>query len=290
MAVLLEGAPVARSLSVSIRKNVEKLSQYGVIPTLGTVRIGARNADLAFERGASKKAESLGVRVKHFVLPESVSEAQLVKTLEEINLDASVHGCFLFRPLPEHLNKQAIFNVLLPDKDVDAITTASMGGILTQNEVSFTPCTASACLEILHYYRINPEGKKIAIVGKSITVGLPTALLLVSEEATVSVCHIFTDPEDMKCFCRNADIIISAAGCQGLIKPDYVKKEQIIIDVGINVNQDGKIYGDVDFEHVEPLVSAITPVPSGVGAVTSTILNKHVVEAAMRQTFGEQKT
>lgn len=288
MAVLLKGAPVARYLSAPIRKNVERLSRCGVVPGCGMIRIGVRDEDLAYERSVSKKAESLGVEVKHFALPESVSEAQLVKILEEINCDSAIHGCLIFQPLPEHLNKKAISNVLLPDKDVDAITTASMGGILTQNEVGFAPCTASACLEIMHYYGIRPQGKKIAMVGKSTTVGLPTALLMMNEEATVSVCHIFTDPEDTKCFCRDADIIISAAGCQNLIKPDYVRRGQVIIDVGINVDQDGRLHGDVDFERVEPLVSAITPVPGGVGAVTSTVLIKHVVEAAARQVFGDQ--
>ena len=162
------------------------------------------------------------------------------------------------------------------------MTSASMGGLLTRANIGFAPCTATACIEILHYYGIPLKGKKVAMIGKSATVGLPTALLLMNEEATVSVCHILTDPEDTKRFCQGADIIISAAGCRNLIRADYVREGQVIVDVGINFTPEGKVCGDVDFECVEPIVAAITPVPGGVGAVTSTVMSGHVVEAAWR--------
>lgn len=145
------------------------------------------------------------------------------------------------------------------------------------------PCTPTACLELLRFYHIPMEGQKVAVVGKSMTVGLPTALLMMNEEATVSVCHILSQPEDTRKLCQQADIVISAAGCAGLIKADYVRPGQVVVDVGVNVGKDGVMRGDAAFEEVEPIVKAITPVPGGVGAITSTVLMAHVVEAAMRQ-------
>ena len=169
-------------------------------------------------------------------------------------MDDRIHGCLLFRPLPPSLDTQKISRVLDPKKDVDAITTASMGGLLTNTQVGFAPCTATACLKLLHYYKIPLQGKRIVVVGKSVTVGLPTALLMMNEDATVSVCHILTQPEDTRAMCRNADIIISAAGCANLIRADYVHPGQVVVDVGINVGPDGKLCGDVAFSEFSLLL------------------------------------
>lgn len=282
MAVLLRGAPVADALMEKMEEKMAQLRQMQVRPGLAIVRIGERQDNLAYERGAIKRASSLGVGVRRFILPQGATEDTVIQTLRRVNEDDTIHGCLLLCPLPEHLDREKISNILAPEKDIDAITTASMGGLLTQTDIGFAPCTASACMEIIHYYDISLKGKKVAMVGKSSTVGLPTALLLMNEEATVSVCHIFTQPEDTRRFCQDADVIISAAGCAGLIRQDYVREGQVVIDVGINVNDQGKLCGDVDFPHVEPVVAAITPVPGGVGAVTSTVMIKHVVEAAWR--------
>lgn len=282
MATLLSGVPVAQALSQEIKQNCRVLRAHGINPTFSIVRVGARPDDLSYERGVSKRAEKLDVCVRKFTLPEDVSEEQLIATLEQINADDAIHGCLLFRPLPPSLDTQKISRVLSAEKDVDAITTASMGGLLTNVRVGFAPCTATACLKLLHYYQIPLQGKRIVVVGKSVTVGLPTALLMMNEDATVSVCHILTRTEDTRDMCRNADIIISAAGCANLIRADYVHSGQVVVDVGINIDPDGKICGDVAFSEVEPIVKAITPVPGGVGAVTSTVLIGHTVEAAMR--------
>lgn len=281
MAVQLLGAPVAAALIKKMEQQMTQLEKLHVHPCLEIIRIGNRPDSLAYERGATRRAEQLGVYTKQIGLPENVTEEDLLEEIQTVNRDDAIHGCLLLCPLPERLNREKIANVLMPQKDIDAITTASMGGLLTQTGVHFAPCTASACMEILHYYNINLKGKKVALIGKSSTVGLPTALLLMNEEATVSVCHILTDPKDTQCFCQGADIIVSAAGCVGLINANYVRKGQVIIDVGINVNAAGKLCGDVDFAQVEPIVDAITPVPGGVGAVTSTIMVGHVVEAAL---------
>lgn len=286
MAMLMKGAPVAQALSEKIEQDCQLLRERGVTPTFGIVRVGGKADDLAYERGACRRAEKLGVAVEHIVLPADVDEATLIRTLEEVNEDRRIHGCLLMRPLPPHLDTAAVGRVLRPEKDVDAITVASMGGMLARAEVGFAPCTATACLELLHHYRIPLPGKKTVVVGKSMTVGLPTALLLMNEEATVSVCHILSDPEDTRRLCREAEIIISAAGHARLITKDYVRPGQVIVDVGVNAAPDGTLCGDVAFDEVEPIVQAITPVPGGVGAVTATVLVGHAVQAALRQTGG----
>ena len=282
MATLLTGKPVVDRLAQELGPRIEALGRAGIVPTLAIVRMGERPDDLSYERTAQKRAESLGIAVRPFVLPEDAPQEVLEAALAEVNADASIHGCLLFRPLPPHLDTEAVAGVLRPEKDIDAITTASMGGLLTKDGVGFAPCTATACLELLHYYEIPLKGKKIAMIGKSATVGLPTALLLMQEDATVSVCHIFTDAEDTRRFCLDADIIISAAGCLNLIRASYVRPGQVVVDVGVNIGPDGVMHGDVAFHEVEPIVSAITPVPGGVGAVTSTVLARHVVQAASR--------
>ena len=282
MAELLKGAPVAQALSERIQENCRRLEERGITPTFGIVRVGERPDDLAYERGACKRAEKLGVRVKKIQLPADVTEEELIAALRRINEDGEIHGCLLFRPLPPHLDTNAVSKVLSPEKDVDAITITSMGGLLTNTQIGFAPCTATACLELLRYYQIPLVGKKTVVIGKSPTVGLPTALLLMNEEATVSVCHILSDPEDTRRLCREAEIIISAAGHARLITRDYVRPGQVIVDVGVNVGPDGALCGDAAFDEVEPIVQAITPVPGGVGAVTATVLVGHAVQAALR--------
>ena len=283
MAMLMRGAPVAQALSEKIQQDCQTLRARGVVPTFGIVRVGEEADDLAYERGACRRAEQLGVAVEHIALPADVTEEVLIQALERVNGDPRIHGCLLMRPLP-HLDTAAVGRVLRPEKDVDAVTVTSMGGMLAKAGVGFAPCTATACLELLHYYRIPLQGKKTVVVGKSMTVGLPTALLLMNEEATVSVCHILSDPEDTRRLCREAEIIISAAGHARLITRDYVRPGQVIVDVGVNAAPGGGLCGDVAFDEVEPVVQAITPVPGGVGAVTATVLVGHAVQAAVRQT------
>ena len=235
MAVLLSGKPVAEHMCRDIRLRCEKLARRGVPPTLGIGRVGRREEDIAYERGAIRRAESLNIAVRRFLLPADASQQELIQTLRTVNEDSSIHGCLLFRPLPPHLDTEAVTSVLAPEKDIDAITTASMGGLLTKSDIGFPPCTATACLELL-----------------------------------------------TRSFCQDDDIIISAAGCLDLIRADYVRPGQVVVDVGVNIGPDGAMHGDVAFDEVEPIVAAITPVPGGVGAVTSTVLALHVAQAACR--------
>lgn len=284
MAFLLRGEPVAENVRRRIGRKCEILQKRGVNPTLGIVRVGSRGNDIAYERGAMKQAQKLGIKVKQITLSEEISGEELCRVLQEINADSDIHGCLIFRPLPNRLNEAEMLEILKPEKDVDVITAASMGRMVTGADNEYAPCTAAACLELLKYYQIPLKGRRVTVVGKGINVGLAISLLLLNEEATVSVCHIFTAPEEVKRLCREADVLVSAAGCAGLIGAEHVRPGQVVIDVGVNMGNDGKTCGDADFNTVEPIVEAITPVPGGVGAVTSCILMEHVADAALRET------
>lgn len=281
MAELLSGAPVAAALCERVRAGVARLREQGVTPTVAIVRVGERPADVSYERGFAKRAQGLGIGVERILLPDTVGEKELLSVLEEINENPRIHGCLLFRPLPEALSTPAVLGALRPEKDIDAMTSASMGGLMVQGTPGFPPCTANACMEILEYYKVKLQGKNVVMVGAGTTVGMPTAILLMNRGATVSVCNIYTDPHRLAQLCRGADIIISAAGKAGLIGKDHVAPGQVVIDVGLSLGGDGKLHGDVDFQAAEPVVAAITPVPGGVGAVTSAVLAAHTVQAAL---------
>ena len=281
MAKLLSGKEVTASLNEEIRKKTELLTAHHITPKLGIIRIGEREDDISYERGATKRCETLGVSYEKFLLPEDVSQEELLATIDKVNKDDSIHGVLLFRPLPKHLDQSVIENALDPAKDVDCMTDGSMSGVFTGKQVGFPPCTPQACMEILDHYGIDCTGKKAVVIGRSLVVGKPAAMMLIKKNATVTVCH--TKTVDMPSVAKEADIIIVAAGRAGVVGADYVKPGQTIIDVGINVNAEGKLCGDVDYAAVEPIVDAITPVPGGVGSVTTSVLVGHVVEAAMRK-------
>lgn len=281
MAKLLKGAEVTAALNEKIKSSVEELKAKGVSPTLGIIRVGERGDDISYERGAMKRCETLGVEVKQYLLPADVTQEKLLNTIQEVNQDSNVHGVLMFRPLPKHLNEEEACQALDPEKDVDGITDGSMVGVFTGTKKGFPPCTPQACMEILDHFGIDCTGKKAVVVGRSLVVGKPAAMMLIKKNATVTICH--TRTVDMPSVCREADIIIVAAGRAGVIHKEYFSAGQIVIDVGINVNEEGKLCGDVKFEDAEPIVDAITPVPGGVGTVTTSVLVGHVVEAAKRR-------
>lgn len=280
MAKILSGKEVAAALKEDLLKRTAALKDKGVTPTLAIVRVGEKESDIAYEKGAMKKSETLGIAVKNVILPADVSEEKLIAAIEELNNDKSVHGVLLFRPLPEHLNYDRVCNTLVAEKDVDAMTTINSGLVYDGSEDGFPPCTAQAVMEILDYYEIPVKSAKVALVGWGAVVGKPLSVLLLNRFATLSVCHIFT--KDVSTPCKDAEIIISAAGKAGLVGEKHLAKGQIVIDVGINAdpNNPGKIVGDVDYAYAENLVDAITPVPGGVGSVTTSVLAKHVIMAA----------
>lgn len=269
-------------LKVTQQADTAELSGKGVTPTLGIVRVGERDDDIAYERGATKRCESVGVAVKQFVLPADATQKELLDLIGVINNDTSVHGVLLFRPLPKHMDEDAICNALSPEKDIDGITDGSMAGVFTDRRKGFAPCTAQACIAILDHFGVDLKGKKVTVIGRSLVIGKPVAMMLMKKNATVTICH--TKTADMPAICRDAEILIVAAGRAKVVDKSYFSPGQIVIDVGINVDEAGNLCGDVDFAQAEPIVEAITPVPGGVGTVTTSILVSHVIEAARRRT------
>lgn len=278
MATILKGAAVTAALNQSLTERTSALKEKGILPTLAIVRVGERGDDISYEKGAIKRCEKIGVGVKQFLLPADVPEETLLATIEEINADPAIHGCLLFRPLPGHIDGERIRRALAPQKDVDGITDGSLAGVFSGTGEGYPPCTAQACMEILDHYGYPLQGKKAVVVGRSLVVGKPAAMLLLQKNATVTVCH--TRTADMPALCREAEVLIVAAGKAGVVGKEYLSPGQVVIDVGIHVLEDGKLTGDVKFEEAEPIVEAITPVPGGVGTVTTSVLVKHVVEAA----------
>ena len=281
MAEILKGAPVAAALTDKMKQDVAELQEHGINPTLAILRVGERPDDLAYERGAVKRSEKAGVEVRKVVLPEDVTQEEFDRVLTELNQDASVHGILMMRPLPGHLDNERARQMLAPEKDIDGCTDGSLAGVFTNTPTGFPPCTAQAAMEMLHHYGYEVQGKKVAVIGRSLVIGRPVAMMLMHENATVVNCH--TRTVDVPSITREADIIIAAAGRLRNVTAEFVKEGQIIIDVGVNWDEDkGGISGDVDFDAVEPIVAAITPVPGGVGTVTSSVLISHVIEAAKR--------
>ena len=282
MAELWKGAPVAAALSETVSREAEELKANGVIPTLAILRVGQRDDDLAYERGAVKRCEKVGVAVRSVVLPADVNSETFFRTLEQLNNDRGVHGILMFRPLPKQLDGEKARRMLAPEKDVDGCTDGSLAGVFTNTTLGFPPCTAQAAMELLRYYGVELKGKRVAVIGRSLVIGRPVAMMLMHANATVTVCH--TRTVDVPAVTREADVIVAASGQMESVTAAYLRPGQIVIDVGIGWNEEKqKLCGDVKAEEAEPLVAALTPVPGGVGSVTTAVLCKHVVEAARRQ-------
>ena len=288
MASILKGAPVVAAMNERNAALCEQLKAKGVVPTLAVVRVGAREDDLSYERGVMTRCGKVGVEVKQYLLPADAAQDDLLKVIAEINADDAIHGCLLFRPLPKQFDDRTVRAALRPEKDIDGITDGSLAGVFTNTDLGYAPCTAQACMEILKYYNVPLSGKRAVVVGRSLVVGKPAAMMLMGKNATVTVCH--TKTVNTAEICRNADIIVSAAGVLNSLTKDYVRPGQVVVDVSINWDENkinakggkGGIAGDAKFDEVEPIVEAITPVPGGVGSVTTSVLMKHVVEAAER--------
>ena len=282
MEKLLKGAPVVKALNEKMCKKVVELKGKGVEPTLAILRVGERADDISYEKGAMKRCDQVGVKVKKTVLPADVEEDVFFATLNELNEDEAVHGILVFRPLPEHIDEEKARQMINPAKDVDGCTDGSLAGVFTNTKVGFAPCTAQAAIEILDYYGIECKGKRVTVIGRSLVVGRPVSMMLMHKNATVTMCH--TRTVDMPSLTRDADILVVCSGQMENIGAEYLREGQAVVDVGISWNEEkGKICGDVKFEEAESIVAAITPVPGGVGAVTTSVLVSHVVEAAERK-------
>ena len=278
--MILYGKPVAEALCQGIREDIESLP--GVVPTLCIVRLGEDPSDLAYERGICKRADSVGVAVQKRLLPADCTREALLAAIDQLNHDESVHGVLLFRPLPKHLRpcQAEIFNALAPAKDVDGMTDGSAAGVFLGKNLGFAPCTPSACMEMLRYYDIDPCGKRTVVIGRSPVVGKPLSMLLLNRHATVTICH--TRTRDLAEVARSAELLIACAGSAEMVTKDFIAPGATVLDVGVNWNGE-KYVGDVRFEEAEPVASAVTPVPGGVGAVTTALLLSNVVRAAQNR-------
>lgn len=281
MANILKGKAVADAINVDLINRVNNLKNKNIVPTLAILRVGEKGDDLSYERGATKRCNDVGINIKNIVLPIDVKKETFYNELEKLNRDPEVHGILMLRPLPKELDNELARTSINPIKDVDGCTDSSLIGVFTNTKLGFAPCTAEAAVEMLDYYGIDITGKNITVIGRSLVIGKPVSMLLLNRNATVTICH--TKSVDMPSITNKADIVIVAVGkCENFSK-EYFKEGQTVIDVGINWNEEKqKLCGDVKFEEVEPIVENISPVPGGVGSITTAILCRHVVEAAER--------
>lgn len=281
MAELLLGKPVADALAEDITARAAALAAAGHQPKLAILRVGERPDDLTYERSAMKRADTCGIAVEQVVLAADASTEQIIDAVQRVNADDSIDGCLLFRPLPKGVDEEAVCNALDSAKDIDGITRGSRAALLGAGD-GFAPCTAAACIDILEHYGVQIDGKRAVVLGRSLVIGKPVALMLLDRNATVTVCHSHT--ADLAQVVRQADIVVCATGRAKAYGADVFAPGQTVLDVGINFDAAGKLCGDVDFDAVEPVVDAITPVPRGVGSVTTVAMLRNVVVSAERVT------
>ena len=278
--LLLYGAFVAEKIMEDIRRDAQELKAHGVTPRLAVLRAGEDADDIFYERSIEKCCNKVGVEMCRVTLDRSVQRAELIAALRALNADAGIHGVLPLLPMPAQPRDTAVYEALALKKDVDGVTYRARAALYSGENRGFVPCTACACVEMLRRHNISVEGKRVVIIGRSTVAGKPAAMMLLAENATVTVCH--SRSVNLPEVCRKADILVATAGHPGLIGREHVRAGQVILDVGTHMDENGVVRGDVRFDEVEPIVSAITPVPGGIGAVTTPILVGHTVEAAKR--------
>lgn len=282
MSELMLGLPVAKAINERLLPQIAELKAKGTCPKLAILRVGERPDDLSYERGALKRCDTLGIEAEVIQVPDDVATTEsLIAAVQDLNARDDVHGVLMFRPLPRSIDQEAVCEALDPAKDVDCLTSGSLYGVFANKPRGFAPCTAEAVVELLDFYGVNLDGADVCVVGRSLVIGKPVSVMLQARNATVTMCHTHT--ADLAAHCRAAQIVVAAAGHAKTVGADCVREGQVVVDVGINWDEAAqKLVGDVDFDAVEPVVAAVTPVPRGVGSVTTAVLAKHVVEAAQR--------
>ncbi|WP_027108947.1 bifunctional 5,10-methylenetetrahydrofolate dehydrogenase/5,10-methenyltetrahydrofolate cyclohydrolase [Lacticigenium naphthae] len=278
MATVLKGKPVANGIESDVKKEVQELLGRNIEPMIAIVRVGEEIASVSYEKAAKIKMKKLGIRVKLFSYPETISEKDFVKEFIKIDQDEAIHGILVMQPLPQSISRETIAEIITPEKDIDGLSSTNLGHLVQQTSQANVPSTPAAVLALLEFYEIDIKGKDICVIGSSPVVGKPLALMLINRGATVSVCHIFT--KDTKKYTQGADIVISATGVLGLVTEHHVKEGAVVVDVGFGYDTEGNPCGDVRYNEVIKKVEAITPVPGGVGAITTAILAKQVVQSA----------
>lgn len=273
---LLKGAPVSAAIREWAAEEIKQLQ--GPVPKLAIIRVGEKPDDMSYERSAVKKMETFGLRVQTFVFPKDISDEEFKEAFQKINKDQDVAGILLLRPLPGQIKEKEIEAMIDPKKDLDGISPVNIAKVFSGDPSGFAPCTAEAVIEILKANNISIEGKRAAVIGRSMVIGKPLSMLLLKENATVTICH--TRTKELPEICRQAEILVAAAGKAGMVEESWVSDGAVVIDVGINVDENGKLCGDVDQASMESRNLLLTPVPGGVGAVTTAVLAKHLIQAA----------
>lgn len=271
----LRGKKVSDGIKEYVSKELETLT---FVPKLAIVRVGENPDDMSYERGATKKLKSFGLDVASYVFPQDISDEDFKKAFKDINEDDEVTGILLLRPLPRTINEKDIENMIDPKKDLDGISPINIAKVFAGDTTGFSPCTAEAVIEVLKAYDIELTGKRVTVVGRSMVVGKPVSMLLLKENATVTMTH--TKTVDLRKTCSDAEIVIAAAGRAKMLNSDYCGQDAVMIDVGINVDENGKLCGDVDYATLDGKASAATPVPGGIGTITTAVLAKHLIQAA----------
>lgn len=276
---ILKGSDIVTAMNIKMK---EELKQFPTtLPHLAIIRIGERPDDLSYERGAKKRMETIGLRCSTYSYPENITDKEFKPEFASINSNNDIDGILLLRPLPKHIDEKAIEAIIDPAKDVDGISPVNMAKIFAGDSSGFAPCTAEAVIEILEYSQIPLTGKRVVIVGRSLVVGKPLALLLIQKNCTITVCH--TKTVDLPTTCKNAEILIACAGRAKMLNSSYIGSDAVVIDVGINMDENNKLCGDVDLESISSIASLATPVPGGVGTVTTSVLAKHTIQSAKRR-------
>ena len=273
---ILKGLPVANAINEKLIEEVKNLK--GPLPRLAIIRVGERPDDCSYERGAVKKMEKVGFRCSTFAFPGDIDNDTFQAEFDKINNDDDIDGILLLRPLPKHLDERSVEERIDPRKDLDGISPMNLAKVFAGDETGYGPCAAEAVIEMLDFAGIDPKGRRATVVGRSLVIGKPVAMMLMKRNATVTVCH--TKTADMAGTCKNAEILVAAAGCAKMINKDFVAQDAVVIDVGINVDENGNLCGDVDFQDIEGRAAIATPVPGGVGSVTTSVLAKHLLKAA----------
>lgn len=281
MAELLKGKEPVAAMKERLTAQVARLEQAGVRPKMTIVRCGARPDDLSYEAGAIKRFHGLGIEVEVKELPVDIDQQAFIRQIEALNQDDAVHGVLIFRPLPRQLDESVLKYVLSPEKDMDAMNPDNLAKVFAADPSGYPPCTPEAVMELLAHYQVELAGKNVVILGRSMVVGKPLAMMMLAKNATVTICHSKT--QNLPAIARQADILVACVGKAKMVTAEYLSPGQVVVDVGINVDEDGKLCGDVDFQAAEPIVARITPAPGGVGTVTTSCLAAHVLRAAMKR-------